>query len=120
MQTATVAAMRTSNGRTGRVLCFVSSLLLLVVAVVLLTDAVDQDSGPEAARLLALAPVLAMGSMALMIGALVWTLAGRDQAAVPGRQAPEHAGGGYAYGPYQGPPQQGWQPPSGQAPPPAA
>lgn len=72
--------MRTSSGRVGRVICFWLSVVFLAGAVVLLTDAVQVDSQPQATKLLVLAPVLALGSVAMMIGALVWTTAGRPRA----------------------------------------
>jgi hypothetical protein len=107
--------MRTSSGRTGRVLCFAASILLLAVAIILLTDAGQTDDEVQSARLAAMAPVLAMGSVALMIGALVWTLAARGQVMSAPVQSPER--GGYGQGD-AGPPQQTWQqPPPPQGPP---
>ena len=76
--------MGQSNGRTGRIVCFVLSVLLLVVAAVLLTDAAQVDTEPQATKLIVLAQVLATGSVTFMIGALVWTMAARNR--------PEHAG----------------------------
>lgn len=67
--------MRSSTGRPARILCVLLAVLSLAGAVVLLTDAVGTDDPEQAARLAALAPVLAMGSIMWMLGALVATAA---------------------------------------------
>ena len=123
--------MNTSSGRTGRIICFVLSILLLVVAVFLLTDAVQVDTEPEATKLIVLAQVLGTGSVTLMIGALVWTLAARNgsEQRSPDRQwsaspqagAAHHPQAGYGgahpqAGSGAGPAQEAWVPPPDQAP----
>lgn len=95
--------MRASNGRVGRVICFVLSILFLGAAIVLLTDAVQVDDPTAAVKLLNLASVLAVGSVSLMIGALVWTIAGREP---PDGRNVQSSG----YYPGQ---QQNWGPPPG-------
>lgn len=76
-------------GRAGRLTCFVLSILLLGTAVLLLTEAVQGDTQPEATKLVVLAVVLGLGSVAMMIGALVWTLAARNGSP---HNVPDHSG----------------------------
>lgn len=122
-----------STGRVGRIVCFALSVLLLGTAVLLLTDAVQVDTEPEASKLIVLAQVLATGSVAFMIGALVWTVAARvgsgpvgpearqssSAGAQSGRAQPEHPGTGHPHphpppGYGGGPAQEAWVPPPHQ------
>lgn len=103
-------------------------MLFLGIAVILLTDAVDVDTQPEATKLIVLAIVLALGSVAMMVGALVWTLAARARSERDGLSSkhPAPAAGygpaGYGGGPAGyggGPAQEAWIPSPAQHPGPA-